>query len=304
MCFEKNRKTSITNLVKFEPINYYIFILISFLCFYNIFTLSAQESGISFITKAVEKYRKEWDLDGAIVDLRRALSTGLSKQYKIQAYRVLAICYAENDEFAKAVNAFGNLLKLDPAFKLDGDASPTIRNPFEVAKNPKKNSRINSMDSEPPELYDLTQGPIYEGSPFIIKVRAADNTSIKRVAIAYQSGNVGKQTRAQMTEVQNNIYEYTIPIARKDKVSYAIAAWDNDGNKAFLRDKNGNTTKSVNVITSARNGSKKKFYKIAGVAIIGGITTIVLNNLLGAGKGGDDTSSTKLKDPPPMPGNF
>ena len=76
----------------------------------------SQVFGNEYLQSGIKKYN-QFDINGAIEDLEKALSKGLkSKNEKIEAYKYLAFCYAEKDNLNEAVTAFKNLLKIKRDF--------------------------------------------------------------------------------------------------------------------------------------------------------------------------------------------
>lgn len=95
----------------------------------------SQEQGLDYLKRAQQKFDDDWDINGAIADVTRALSIGLKTDaQKIQAFQLLGFCYAENGENIKSIEAFKNLLKTNPGYMLNADVSPTYQIPFYTAK--------------------------------------------------------------------------------------------------------------------------------------------------------------------------
>jgi len=267
---------------KMKPVVYLLIASMCILIFHEPVILFAQQSGNYYLLRGMRKYNDEWDIAGAIIDLQRALSTGLSNnQDKIQAYKYLAFCHAENGEKSKAVQDFKNLLLIAPSFRLDADSSPTHLVPFNEALG-SRDYTINDM--EPPVLINMTQSLAFSGSRFQIRVKVTDNIDVARVTIAYKTYGMAEFVRADMAKVENDIYQFEIREARKPRISYAIAAWDKAGNRGHLTSVRGSTqivevteianlagTKSTPGKAKESGGNTLLWVILGGAAVAGGI---------------------------------
>jgi hypothetical protein len=257
---------------KFKYISFLLILNVLLFNFQLPVNLHGQDSGIFYFKRALEKYN-DWDTEGAIFDLKMALQTGLNKQYQVEAFRILARWYVESNHHDKAVDAFRNLLKIKPDFRLKKDRSPTIKQAFEEAKKffKSSNNSVNSFDYEPPTLISHTEKIAYEGKPFRVRAKIEDNDKISRVLIVYKSGNDSKPLKSNMNNVGENLYEFVIPKANKPRVSFAIAAWDKGGNKSFLKSNLGKNT--IHVPVENKGGF---FTSFKGVLITAGIVSSII----------------------------
>ena len=292
------------------------FLLIASMCifvFQEPIILFSQQSGNFYLQRGVRKYNDEWDITGAIIDLQRALSTGLrNNEDKIQAYKFLAFCHAENGEKEKAVQNFKNLLLISPSFRLSEDPSPTHAVPFHEALG---SGDYKPNDMEPPVLTNLTQSLAFSGSPFQIRVKVTDNLVIARVTIVYKTYGMEEFARADMDKVEKDIYQFEIREAKKPQISYAIAAWDKAGNRGYLKSDSGSTQivavtdmtklteEKIPQVKNTKGSSKTLLWVILGGAVVaGGIVAITAGSGGGNGESGPSYGYIEIKIPV-NPGN-
>lgn len=124
-----------------RPVVFILIFSLSILILNEPIAIFAQDLGNVYMQSGIKKYN-QFDINGAIDDLEKALSEGLkSKNQKIEAYKYMAFCYAEKGDLDESVKAFKNLLKIKRNFDLGEDPSPTHFNPFEQAKRDMKGGR-------------------------------------------------------------------------------------------------------------------------------------------------------------------
>lgn len=117
------------------PLAWYARCCLVFLFLSNPILTVSQQNSIDYLKNAEKEY-DELNIEKAINDLNQALSLGLNKEkYQIRAYKLLGTCFAETGDSVNSVSAFRNLLKVDPDFSFHEDISPTIKIPFEQARN-------------------------------------------------------------------------------------------------------------------------------------------------------------------------
>jgi hypothetical protein len=250
----------------------FLIMILAFMAVESADVLFAQDEGSVYLTRGIRKYREEWDISGAIDDLQKALSFGLrSEQERIDAYQCLAFCFAENGEKTKSVEAFVQLLELNRDFGLSSDTSPRFMEPFDEAKEVIKEKY---KDVEPPILTDLTEGPVVVGEPFTIRVKVQDNDKVAQVGILYRVGDKKEfEKQREMTQVQENVYEFVVAETRMPGVYYRIDAWDSSGNQGRLRDGNELFAEAVDLtapseisVKPAKN--RKWIYYTAGAVAV------------------------------------
>jgi len=292
-CNKKNVLFAEIILTRLRAITYTLLISLFLFILQEPIQLFAQESGSVYLRKGIKRY-EEWDISGAIINLRQALSVGLNKkEERIEAYKLLGMCYAENGDQDKSVDTFRSLLKIAPDFQLGLDPSPTYAVPFAKAKGKVPGEKI--VDLEPPQLTDLTVGPVLEGKTLQIIIKAHDEGGVARVVIAYKNGDDLEYTKSDMKETEEGVYEFTIPEARRPWVEYAIAAFDNAGNRKILEGKSGST--QVVEVTKKKGGSKTLLW-LGMIGLSGGGTALYFY----LQKGKKTKNPVKLMEPPPMPG--
>lgn len=93
------------------------FIFLLFLLFAGAIVSGQNTNCSEVLTKAQDTY-KEGRIDEIAELLKPCLETGLAKQEKIEAYRLLTLTYLYFNEREQAQNAMTNLLKNDPEYKL------------------------------------------------------------------------------------------------------------------------------------------------------------------------------------------
>lgn|GEM_PF-3667540 len=124
-----------------KPIALLLIFSLFVLIFFEPIALLAQGLGKEYLQSGIQKYN-HFDINGAIVDLEKALSEGLKNTNdKIEACKYLAFCYAEKENFRESVIFFKDLLKIKHDFDLGPDPSPTHLKPFEQAKREMKGSK-------------------------------------------------------------------------------------------------------------------------------------------------------------------
>lgn len=165
----------------------------------------------------------------------------------------------------------------------------------EILPKPKEEIPV-PVDSEPPELTDLTVGPAIEGKPLLVRVKVQDEGGIDRVNISYMVGEEKYSTLSDMKKLGKIIYQFIIPKAKRPWIQYAVTAWDSTGNMKVLEGKSGN----IQIVEVLKKKKSKTILWLGIIGLVGG-TAVYL--YLRGGREGEKPVSEKLMNPPPMPGN-
>lgn len=147
-----------------------------------------QETATSHLLEGKRLY-DNLDYDKAIIELRQAISQGLTTVQQIEAYEYLALCYVANNDEASARNTFKQILGIAPSYKISENFAPKVRRLFQEAKD--EMSVVPSIQSPPPGAGITHQPSMAQPAPLMM--RGPKKSPGGALALALLPGLIGVQ---------------------------------------------------------------------------------------------------------------
>jgi len=234
---------------------------------------------------------EDLEYETGVVFLQKGLEAGtLSREEKVQALLLLALCLISLDRKQEAQRAFEGLLDLDPSFRPDEAVlSPKVLAVFHQAARARLDA-LRAADLDPPvlEVAEIVQ-PVPFRQEIRLTVQATDNRGVAAVQLFLRRGGEDGYTLLPMQEQTQGVFSAVIPayLVEGSCLEYYVLSMDRAGNTTLK----GNTAFPLQVRVEPGEETRPWYRKWWVWAIIGAAagTGAALGITLSGG--GDDSDA-------------